>query len=411
MRSSDVTAGNTIYASDVNKLRDDAYASSWFLAHEQTSPDLTLKVEEGKMYFGNTLVEYAGGNSTSFTAPATNPRIDILSIDNTGTLVRTAGTEAGSPTAPNLPAGNFPIAQIYNRVGQTSIKDTDDSTNGYIQKDLRKFLSIPKTQTLSIFSFKDTTATSSTRFDITNPSGTTFRYTYDGTGTNPTINATTFPIGSRVYINSTNINDSNEGVFTVTGSGSNYFEVTNASGIAENDKLIGSGSLKIQLTTWTKPVGLKYVIVETVGGGGGGSGAFNSNTANDGGTSSFGSHLSATGGKGGVRTSDYVLGGTGSNGDVNLDGQYGFHSYDNTGVGGASVLGRSGGRGGSVTSSNSSDNGSTGGGGGGYSKKIILESLLNSTETVTVGEGGNKGDGNDDGENGNFGIVIVNEFY
>lgn len=140
MRSSDVTAGNTIYASDVNKLRDDAYASSWLLAHEQTSPDLTLKVENGVYYLNGIRIDFAGGNSPSFTAPATNPRIDILSIDLTGTLVRTAGTEAVSPVAPTEPINSILIAQIYNRVGQTSIKDTDDSTNGYIYKDVRNFI-------------------------------------------------------------------------------------------------------------------------------------------------------------------------------------------------------------------------------------------------------------------------------
>jgi len=140
MRSSDVTAGNTIYASDVNKLRDDAFASSWLLAHEQTSPDLTLKVENGTCYINNTRIDFAGGNSPSFTAPVTNPRIDILSLNSSGTLVRTAGTEAVSPSAPVEPTNSIIIAYVYNRVGQTSIKDIDDSTNGYVYKDTRQFL-------------------------------------------------------------------------------------------------------------------------------------------------------------------------------------------------------------------------------------------------------------------------------
>lgn len=140
MRSSDVTAGNTIYASDLNKLRDDAFASSWLLAHEQTSPDLTLKVENGTCYINNVRIDFAGGNSPSFTAPATNPRIDILSLNASGILVRTAGTEAVSPVAPTEPTNSIIIAYVYNRVGQTSIKDTDDSTNGYIYKDTRPFI-------------------------------------------------------------------------------------------------------------------------------------------------------------------------------------------------------------------------------------------------------------------------------
>lgn len=80
-----------------------------------------------------------------------------------------------------------------------------------------------------------------TQFDITNPSGTTFRYTYDGTGTDPNISSTTFPVGMYVLIASVNFNAANNGIFRVTGSGTNYFEVTNASGVVESNKTIGAG--------------------------------------------------------------------------------------------------------------------------------------------------------------------------
>ena len=84
---------------------------------------------------------------------------------------------------------------------------------------------------------------STTRYDITNPSGSTFRYTYDGTGTNPAITATNPTPGDTVIINAQNFNAGNNGTFVVTGAGTNYFEVTNASGVAENDKTIGTGTI------------------------------------------------------------------------------------------------------------------------------------------------------------------------
>lgn len=88
-------------------------------------------------------------------------------------------------------------------------------------------------------SFYVTGGSDATRYDITNPSGTTFRYTYDGTGTNPNITAVNYPIGARVKIQNTDFNNNNEGTFIITGSGNNYFEVTNASGVTENDIVIG----------------------------------------------------------------------------------------------------------------------------------------------------------------------------
>lgn len=80
-----------------------------------------------------------------------------------------------------------------------------------------------------------------TQFDITNPAGSTFRYTYDGTGTDPGITAATFPVGASVQVAADNFNASNNGTYTVTGSGSNYFEVSNAFGVVESNKTIGSG--------------------------------------------------------------------------------------------------------------------------------------------------------------------------
>lgn len=86
---------------------------------------------------------------------------------------------------------------------------------------------------------------STTQFDVTNPSGTTFRYTYDTNGTNPGITATTFPIGSTVKISLTNLAAGNRGTFTVTGSAANYFEVTNAGGVVESNKTISTGYISV----------------------------------------------------------------------------------------------------------------------------------------------------------------------
>lgn len=87
---------------------------------------------------------------------------------------------------------------------------------------------------------------SDTQFDVTNPSGTTFRYTYDTTGTNPAITATSVPIGATVVISDTNLAAGNRGTFTVTGSGSNYFEVANAAGVVESNKTISTGYIEIR---------------------------------------------------------------------------------------------------------------------------------------------------------------------
>ena len=100
-----------------------------------------------QIYWNNNHVKFAGGDSPNFTAPTTNPRIDLLVLDvsggPTGTLTRVAGTEAASPAEPALPdlKTNIPLCYVYNRVGQTKVVNFEDSganpTEGYIYKDIR----------------------------------------------------------------------------------------------------------------------------------------------------------------------------------------------------------------------------------------------------------------------------------
>ena len=208
-------------------------------------------------------------------------------------------------------------------------------------------------------------------------------------------------------------------------------------------------------TTWNKPDGLKYVIVEVVGGGGGagGAGATSSGQSSSGGggggggysralilaaslgssetvtvgaggagnsgaagstggTSSFGSHATATGGTGGggggvtatFSTANGGAGGIGSGGDINTAGDsggYGLMMADSDvvstprgtgGNGGGSALG---GGGQSVSATTSPANGNDGkvyGGGGG-------------------GSGNGEGDSARAGGDGADGVVIVKEFF
>ncbi len=77
---------------------------------------------------------------------------------------------------------------------------------------------------------------SNSQYDVTNPAGTTYRYTWDTNGTNPNINLTTLPIGSQVTIFGT-WSAVNQGTFITTGGGVNYFEVNNPiPGVVENNK-------------------------------------------------------------------------------------------------------------------------------------------------------------------------------
>lgn len=94
---------------------------------------------------------------------------------------------------------------------------------------------------------------STTRFDVTNPTGTTFRYTYDATGTDPLITKN-INIGDVVHITGSNFATGNKGSFTVEAVGANYFSITNASGSAEADKTLGTGVLRVLNHLTNSPV-------------------------------------------------------------------------------------------------------------------------------------------------------------
>jgi hypothetical protein len=189
--------------------------------------------------------------------------------------------------------------------------------------------------------------------------------------------------------------------------------------------------------TWTKPPGLKYIIVEMVGGGGGGGGCYNygggagagagyckkiiatsslsstesvligiggsggspQNPGLDGGTSSFGSHCSATGGQGGkaqtsaVTSTDGSYAGIGINGDINLTG---INSGGATSSGQPLYCGAS----------------SFFGGGASSPASTLTRDGLNATG---YGSGASGANGYNNpfrtGGNGSSGIVIITEYY
>lgn len=139
MKSSTVASGDTATPAQYNNLREDAKIAANLLAHEQATPDMTLKIEAGIFYMGATRIVYAGGNTPSFTAPTTNPRIDIVAMRFDGDITILQGSEAASPVPPTYLLDKFVICEVYHRVGETSIKDSDDSSNGYIYRDVRQF--------------------------------------------------------------------------------------------------------------------------------------------------------------------------------------------------------------------------------------------------------------------------------
>lgn len=123
--ASDTTAGTTKLTQNLGTLARAQAA----LVTQQTSANMTVQVK--KFAIGDFV--YLGGNSPSFVAPISHPRIDLLAYDKVlGAIVVKQGSEASSPLVPQMSGDYIALAYIYNIVGETSIKDVSDGTNGYV---------------------------------------------------------------------------------------------------------------------------------------------------------------------------------------------------------------------------------------------------------------------------------------
>ncbi len=87
----------------------------------QGSPDMTVAVASGVVKVGSTVVTVTSGNVTITTADSTNPRIDLITVNNSGTKTATAGTPASQPVYPAVPANSVVLAAVYVPASDTTI--------------------------------------------------------------------------------------------------------------------------------------------------------------------------------------------------------------------------------------------------------------------------------------------------
>lgn len=106
------------------------------------------------IYIGSARLTFTGGASPVITAPAANPRIDLLTINSSGVLEWTAGAEASSPAEPAFPSGKFPICLVYCRPTMAKVVDYEvkdaNSNEGYIFKDVRPLFLLGMSSFLSL---------------------------------------------------------------------------------------------------------------------------------------------------------------------------------------------------------------------------------------------------------------------
>lgn len=436
-----ISSGNFVYlkSSDSRWWKTSASAAA-------TSENVIIGIAQGSGTAGNAI-------SNGILVQGIDATQSGLSANTVYYLSTSSGVISSTPGTKEVTAGvalsssSFLLAPRYDQQITEDEQDalsggstfgTPSSSNKFITQDYNKSATgLPVVYTYTTAATNR--GSSSTQFDVTLVSGTTYRYTWDSTGTDPSISSGTMPVGSVVYISGSNLAAGNRGIFAVTASATNSFDVTNAAGVAETNKTLGTGFLLTASAangSYTKPSNLKYIDLEIISAGGGGAGG-TSNTkggtggggggylrkripaaslaateyfivgpfgaaggsnasGTDGKPSIFTLSLVCTGGIGGTAVGAPGLGGTCTGGDLNVPGMAG-------GTGGTDNSG-----GGSSPTQFSGFGGNSMFGAGG----ILRNTSGAGADGLGYGAGGGGGfDTGSAGGNGTSGIIIVTEQY
>jgi hypothetical protein len=111
----------------------------------QGSPDLTVSVASGAVLSNGVRFAVGSGNVTIAEADATNPRLDLIVVNSSGTKTVRSGTAAVAPSPPAKTANDVVLAVVYVPATDTTIataqivdlrivrSDLDD-TNGLFKR-------------------------------------------------------------------------------------------------------------------------------------------------------------------------------------------------------------------------------------------------------------------------------------
>lgn len=88
----------------------------------QGTPDGTVAVASGSVRIGGTIASVSSGNVTIPTGDGSNPRFDLVAVDNAGVKSRVAGTPASNAVFPSIPANSVILAAVYVPANDSTVE-------------------------------------------------------------------------------------------------------------------------------------------------------------------------------------------------------------------------------------------------------------------------------------------------
>lgn len=117
-----------LFSQDLQILRDGSRATgvvSGCAVTAQGTPDMTVAVAAGRAIVAGALVTVAAGNVTITTANGSNPRIDLVVVNDAGTKSAVAGAAAASPVPPSIPGDSAVLAAVYVPAAASAITSAE----------------------------------------------------------------------------------------------------------------------------------------------------------------------------------------------------------------------------------------------------------------------------------------------
>lgn len=133
MNGTDWAGGNTLYATDlVDTFNAVAINTSKTIIsglNLAATGGQTINVSAGTFYNSSSNIKSCAGNATLALSAASgaNPRFDLITVDDTGTLTVTDGTAAATPDLPATPANHTVIGYIYRPTSNNTSTDNQIS--------------------------------------------------------------------------------------------------------------------------------------------------------------------------------------------------------------------------------------------------------------------------------------------
>lgn len=86
-----------------------------------TGTNMVVSIAAGQVVVAGKDVTVAAGSATISAANATNPRFDLVVVNNAGTISAVTGTAGSNPVFPAIPANSAVLYAVYVPANDTAI--------------------------------------------------------------------------------------------------------------------------------------------------------------------------------------------------------------------------------------------------------------------------------------------------